>query len=174
MTAAAPGTARVYETVFIAPPTLAEADVDKLIDEVKETFASRGAAVTWPNAKGFVGGVQDDTGLTHLGAREYDPSIGRFVSVDPVFNVDVPEQMNGYAYAANSPVTDSDPTGLVNVEPEHPAPTFATPLQIHQRKPVPPEHRRDDSLDPGQPLPRLHATTPGARKKWAAPTFAAV
>ncbi|MCW6010831.1 transcriptional regulator, partial [Micromonospora sp. CPCC 205371] len=72
----------------------------------------RGSAVTWPNSKGFVGGTVDNTGLTHLGAREYDPGIGRFVSVDPVFNTDAPEEMNGYAYAANSPITDSDPSGL--------------------------------------------------------------
>ena len=72
----------------------------------------RGPQPTWPNSRGFVGGTVDNTGLTHLGAREYDPTTGRFISVDPVFNADAPEQMNGYAYAANSPVTNSDPTGL--------------------------------------------------------------
>ncbi len=72
----------------------------------------RGGSVAWPNSKGFVGGTVDNTGLIHLGAREYDPGIGRFVSVDPVFNADAPDQMNGYAYANNSPVTLSDPTGL--------------------------------------------------------------
>ncbi|WJK35492.1 RHS repeat-associated core domain-containing protein [Solwaraspora sp. WMMA2065] len=71
----------------------------------------RGGSPAWPNSKGFVGGTADNTGLVHLGAREYDPVIGRFVSVDPVFNEDAPEQMNGYAYSANSPVTHSDPTG---------------------------------------------------------------
>lgn len=67
---------------------------------------------SWPNSKGFVGGTIDNTGLTHLGAREYDAKTGRFISVDTVFNADAPEQMNGYAYSANSPVTKSDPTGL--------------------------------------------------------------
>ncbi|MEV4543869.1 RHS repeat-associated core domain-containing protein [Micromonospora echinaurantiaca] len=71
----------------------------------------RGGSPAWPNSKGFVGGTVDNTGLTHLGAREYDPLTGRFVSADPVFNMDAPEQMNGYAYAGNSPVTQSDPTG---------------------------------------------------------------
>lgn len=33
----------------------------------------RGPAVAWPTTRGFVDGVQDTTGLTHLGAREYDP-----------------------------------------------------------------------------------------------------
>lgn len=69
---------------------------------------------SWPSTmdKGFVGGTKDNTGLTHLGAREYDPLIGRFVSVDPVIDVKDPQQMNGYNYANNAPVTASDPDGL--------------------------------------------------------------
>ncbi|MGW4214795.1 RHS repeat-associated core domain-containing protein [Lentzea sp. NPDC004789] len=63
--------------------------------------------------KGFVGGTLDNTGLTHIGAREYDPAIGRFVSVDPVMDIADPQQWNGYAYANNPPITYSDPTGLL-------------------------------------------------------------
>ncbi|WP_459903679.1 RHS repeat domain-containing protein [Catenuloplanes indicus] len=73
---------------------------------------TRGAAVTWPNGKGFVGGDLDPTGLTHIGAREYDPALGRFISVDPIMDLEDPQQWHGYAYANNSPVTSSDPTGL--------------------------------------------------------------
>jgi RHS repeat-associated protein len=43
----------------------------------------RGASAAWANDKGFVGGTNDNTGLTHLGAREYDPRLGKFISVDP-------------------------------------------------------------------------------------------
>lgn len=71
-----------------------------------------GEPASWPDDKGFVGGTEDDTGLTNLGAREYDPATGRFVSLDPVLDTDDPQQMNGYAYANNSPVTNSDPSGL--------------------------------------------------------------
>ncbi|MGY1454770.1 polymorphic toxin-type HINT domain-containing protein [Streptomyces sp. SS8] len=68
----------------------------------------------WPGTKGFVGGTTDTaTGLTHLGAREYDPVIGRFISVDPIMNLADTESFHGYAYAGNSPITYSDPTGLV-------------------------------------------------------------
>ncbi|WP_329456285.1 polymorphic toxin-type HINT domain-containing protein [Streptomyces sp. NBC_01497] len=67
----------------------------------------------WLGDKGFVDGIQDtDTGLTHLGAREYDSTTGRFVSLDPVLEVADPNQINGYAYAANNPVGESDPTGM--------------------------------------------------------------
>jgi RHS repeat-associated protein len=67
---------------------------------------------SWPGEKGFVGGTVDDsTGLTHLGAREYDPATGRFISVDPIIDPHDPQQMNGYAYANNNPVTFTDPDG---------------------------------------------------------------
>ncbi|MFE0776935.1 RHS repeat domain-containing protein [Streptomyces sp. NPDC058861] len=62
--------------------------------------------------RGFVGGTNDPTGLTHLGAREYDPTTGRFLSVDPIIDFADPAQMNAYAYGHNNPLTKSDPTGL--------------------------------------------------------------
>ncbi|WP_369169565.1 polymorphic toxin-type HINT domain-containing protein [Streptomyces sp. R28] len=69
---------------------------------------------TWPGEKGYVGGTIDaSTGLTHLGAREYDPVIGKFISVDPVIEYTQPQQINGYAYANNSPVTHADPSGMI-------------------------------------------------------------
>jgi RHS repeat-associated protein len=74
---------------------------------------ARGADATLPTEKGFVGGPVDPTGLTHLGAREYDPALGRFISVDPIIDNNDPQQLNGYAYANNNPTTRSDPTGLV-------------------------------------------------------------
>ncbi|QYX79530.1 hypothetical protein K1J60_26135 [Streptomyces akebiae] len=73
---------------------------------------ARGAAAkSWVGERGFVGGTQDPTGLTHLGAREYDPATGRFISVDPVADVTDPQQINGYAYSNNNPVTFADPDG---------------------------------------------------------------
>ncbi len=70
-------------------------------------------AGNWPDDKGFLGKPADDTtGLTHIGAREYDPGIGQFISVDPVLDADRTQTLNGYSYAGNSPVTYSDPTGL--------------------------------------------------------------
>src|SRR5262249_27034716 len=39
------------------------------------------APVGWPGSRGFVGGTADPvTGLTNLGAREYDPALDHFIS----------------------------------------------------------------------------------------------
>ncbi|MEV8536719.1 RHS repeat-associated core domain-containing protein [Streptomyces sp. NPDC051211] len=65
----------------------------------------------WTGDKGFVGGTQDPTGLTHLGAREYDSTTGRFISADPIADLKDPQQINGYAYSNNNPVTFTDPDG---------------------------------------------------------------
>ncbi|MEN3358654.1 MAG: hypothetical protein V7637_2636 [Mycobacteriales bacterium] len=75
----------------------------------------RGTDPTWPNPKGFVGGDRDtDTGLTHLGARDYDPALGRFLSPDPQFDQSDPQSWQNYGYADNAPTTGSDPTGTRN------------------------------------------------------------
>ncbi|MFB6508342.1 MULTISPECIES: RHS repeat-associated core domain-containing protein [unclassified Streptomyces] len=70
------------------------------------------ASSAWPDDKGFLGKAADvSTGLVHVGAREYDPTTGRFLSVDPVIAPEDHESLNGYAYANNTPVTKSDPSG---------------------------------------------------------------
>ncbi|MFF6787331.1 polymorphic toxin-type HINT domain-containing protein, partial [Streptomyces sp. NPDC012510] len=67
----------------------------------------------WPDDKAFLGKPADvGTGLTHIGAREYDPKTGQFISVDPIMALNQHQSLNGYAYSDNNPVTRSDPTGL--------------------------------------------------------------
>ncbi|MET8102370.1 ricin-type beta-trefoil lectin domain protein [Streptomyces sp. NPDC005236] len=62
---------------------------------------------------GFLGQPADAvTGLNLLGARNYDPVTGRFLTPDPVFQAGDPNQMGGYTYAADNPASSSDPTGL--------------------------------------------------------------
>ncbi|MES5819515.1 RHS repeat-associated core domain-containing protein [Streptomyces sp. RG80] len=89
--------------------------------------AERGATEggSWPDDKGFLGKTKDTTtGLTHLDAREYDPKIGQFISVDPVMETDDSQSLNGYSYAANNPVTTSDPTGRTRCDVD---PSFCGP-----------------------------------------------
>jgi RHS repeat-associated protein len=72
-------------------------------------------AAAWRNHRGYIGGTDDyATGLTHLGAREYDPAVGRFISADPILDITDPRRMNGYAYSRNNPITNSDPSGLID------------------------------------------------------------
>ncbi|MDT0331472.1 RHS repeat-associated core domain-containing protein [Nocardiopsis lambiniae] len=74
----------------------------------------RMAQGAWPSEKGFVGGTVDEsTGLTQLGARAYDASLGRFISVDPLMDVTDHQQMHGYSYANNNPATFEDSSGLM-------------------------------------------------------------
>ncbi|GAA1419594.1 RHS repeat-associated core domain-containing protein [Catellatospora coxensis] len=76
--------------------------------------AGRGQApASWPDQKGFIGGTQDPTGLVNLGAREYDPLLGRFISVDPIMDLTDPQQWSAYSYGNSSPLVVADPSGLL-------------------------------------------------------------
>ncbi|MER7165693.1 ricin-type beta-trefoil lectin domain protein, partial [Micromonospora sp. NPDC000207] len=91
---------------------------------------ARGTAYLASNTEtrtGFLGAVHDDaSGYTPLGARLYDPAVGRFLSADPVLDLADPLQSNGYAYAHNNPVTHSDPTGLsISLTPSETAAALA-------------------------------------------------
>ncbi|MGR4883963.1 RHS repeat-associated core domain-containing protein [Streptomyces sp. LARHCF249] len=76
--------------------------------------AERGTPpAAWPSQKGFVGGdIDRTTGLTHIGARDYDTKLGQFISVDPLLDPENLQSLNGYTYSSNNPVTLSDPTGM--------------------------------------------------------------
>lgn len=56
--------------------------------------------------------VAEKTKLTNVGARTYDPLLGKFLSVDPVIDPNLPQQNTGYAYSGNNPSTYTDPSGL--------------------------------------------------------------
>jgi RHS repeat-associated protein len=58
---------------------------------------------------GYDGQYTDsDTGLIYLRAREYGPSTGQFLSVDP----EVTQTHEAYAYTADNPVNAQDDAGL--------------------------------------------------------------
>ncbi|MFD8599184.1 polymorphic toxin-type HINT domain-containing protein [Kitasatospora sp. NPDC059646] len=84
------------------------------VDPFGNPRGTQPAPGTWSGDKGFVGGTLDTTtGLTNLGAREYDPVHGRFINPDPLLDAANPQQWNGYAYSNNDPVNSSDPSGLM-------------------------------------------------------------
>lgn len=73
---------------------------------------TRGTPVAWTSKHGFLNAPESAFGkLTQLGARAYDATLGRFLSVDAVLAPANPLQNNGYSYSANNPVTYADPSG---------------------------------------------------------------
>lgn len=68
---------------------------------------------TYENKHKFTGKELDESdNLYYYGARYYDPSIGRFISADPV-DGDLwnPQSQNKYSYVLNNPLKYVDPTG---------------------------------------------------------------
>ena len=65
------------------------------------------------NHIGYTGHVHDrNTGLTYMGARYYDPVIGRFMAMDPAaVNPNDPKSFNRYAYGNNNLYKYVDPDG---------------------------------------------------------------
>lgn len=56
----------------------------------------------------------DGLNLIHMNGRVYDPTLGRFLSVDPIFMAETNGQsLNPYSYVMNNPLSVTDPTGYV-------------------------------------------------------------
>jgi RHS repeat-associated protein len=68
----------------------------------------RGGDTITTTDHGYLGQIEDTTGLTYLNNRYMDPTLGRFVSVDPLVSV----TRDAYGYANNNPIAYSDPSGL--------------------------------------------------------------
>lgn len=63
------------------------------------------------NPMRFTGEYLDPSGLYHLRARQYDPSLGRFTATDPI---DDP-YVSAYAYVNNQPTVYVDPSGEIAI-----------------------------------------------------------
>jgi RHS repeat-associated protein len=75
------------------------------------------AATSWPDQHGYLNKPSDpSTGLSLLGTRQYDPATGRFLSVDPILDGTDPQQMNGYVYGGDNPVSNADPSGAMFID----------------------------------------------------------
>jgi RHS repeat-associated protein len=62
----------------------------------------------------YVGQREDGvTGLYAMGARYYSPTVGRFVTQDPLLGISLdPQSLHRYSYARNNPLRYVDPHGL--------------------------------------------------------------
>ncbi|MGH7238442.1 MAG: RHS repeat-associated core domain-containing protein, partial [Candidatus Saccharimonadales bacterium] len=58
----------------------------------------------------------DNVGIVHMNGRVYDTNLGRFLSVDPVFEFPTNTQsLNPYSYVLNNPLSLTDPSGYCAV-----------------------------------------------------------
>jgi RHS repeat-associated protein len=123
------------------------------------TAKSQGAApnaASYTNAQWNGGDALAAFDLFQLGARIYDPRVGRFLSRDPLVLPRSAGSSNPYAFAANDPVNGADPTGLDDwsggycTAPEQCSQTPITPFSPSGGGGASP------TAGPGTPRPVLH------------------
>ncbi|MGZ2356660.1 RHS repeat-associated core domain-containing protein [Streptomyces sp. 372A] len=66
---------------------------------------------TVPQPYRFAGACNDPTGLYEMGARYYDPTLGRFTQPDPSG-----QETTTYLYGAGDPINHTDPSGLLALD----------------------------------------------------------
>jgi RHS repeat-associated protein len=81
-------------------------------------YGGQRGSIDLATERGFLDKTEDPTGLVAVGARYYDPGVGRFISVDPVITPVTPQSFNSYEYSLNNPSTLVDPSGLVAISPD--------------------------------------------------------
>ncbi|WP_256332934.1 RHS repeat-associated core domain-containing protein [Streptomyces sp. 2131.1] len=74
------------------------------------TGTTRTPTETVPQPYRYAGAYNDPTGLYEMGARYYDPTLGRFTQPDPSG-----QETNSYLYATGDPINHTDPSGLFSV-----------------------------------------------------------
>jgi RHS repeat-associated protein len=72
------------------------------------TVSGRSGATT-NQKRQFIGQFSDDSGLSYLQNRYYNPNQGQFLTQDPAFwsekqNLKNPQSFNAYSYAENNPI----------------------------------------------------------------------
>jgi RHS repeat-associated protein len=74
-----------------------------------DAYGQPTAATGTQSRFGFAGEYIDPgTFLMYVRARYYSPSIGQFISVDPLYS----DTLSRYGYAGSNPINNADPTGL--------------------------------------------------------------
>lgn len=71
-----------------------------------------GGSSAWVDNRSFLGDAQQPaTGLVDVGARDYDPTLGAFISVDLNMDTGDSQSLTGYGYAGANPWSNPDPSG---------------------------------------------------------------
>lgn len=97
--------------------------IDKQSNIVKdETFKAFGEQLTssgtFTNTHRFTGKEYEASGIYYFGARYYDPTLGRFLTPDPLgkFAKNDPRTINPFVYCSNNPLKYIDPDGLWQIQ----------------------------------------------------------
>lgn len=110
------GTITYYHNDLTGSPVAATNEAGQVLwREVYRPYGERltNSPAAIDNDVWFTSRRQDETGLVYMGARYYDPVIGRFVSTDPKgFDADNLHSHNRYAYANNNPYKFVDRNGM--------------------------------------------------------------
>lgn len=82
------------------------------------TTSSSTSSAAAMNPYRYAGGIYDrgGAGWIKYGQRWYNPNTGRFTQQDSVAALTSPSKGNRYAYAADNPINNVDPLGLISGE----------------------------------------------------------
>ncbi len=89
--------------------------------------------------------------IQDMGAREYDPTTGRFLSADPAVAPSDPQSLNGYDYGDNNPIGKADPSGARPVD-DTGGTTNAQDLKSWQHS----EQQAESNASASTPVPATH------------------
>ncbi len=106
-------TYRVVSDHLGSPRLIVDVVTGVIVQELRYDAFGRVTLDTNPGFQpfGFAGGLYDpQTGLIRFGARDYDPEIGRWTTMDPI---GFGGGLNHYSYSNQNPVNYSDPAGNV-------------------------------------------------------------
>jgi RHS repeat-associated protein len=79
-----------------------------------EPYGARRAVTGTKLPVGYIGQHEDESSYLFLNARYMDPTVGRFLSPDPIFAPTRRWGLDPYAYAAFDPINRLDPTGAAD------------------------------------------------------------
>ena len=113
-----------FHTNMLGTTRMLSSDAGAAIPDASRLYTAFGVPAVEPASPmtryGYAGawGYQSNSalstqhsGLLHVGARYYDPRIGRFLQRDPI---GIHGGLNVYAYVGNNPLTFVDPEGLAS------------------------------------------------------------